>query len=337
MNRKFKIGVGIGVAAVILGGGGYWYSNIDKQKPEYAVQLAEQAIANHDRDFFYKVVNVDSVLNDSYNGLIEGLTDTDKTMGADAREAIKNFTQMLRNPLLASLKAAIDSYVETGTFNAQNNAGVNELLARTGIDKVEYRGVESVAIDPDDEDKAVARIKIYQPELANEDFILEVELDRNSDGDWQIVRLRNFQDFVNNINQTRRAQLDRYLEQTAEITARHDTTIREAEQKYASILALGTLGQENIRSDLRTLMLDVIKKDWEVRKQELFSVNVPRGAETLQNLRLKICDLEIGYAEDYAQWMEDKKASTIRAAEEKQRQSKALKAEVTALARRMAS
>lgn len=336
MNNKLKIGVGVGAAALILAGGGYFYYSLDTQKPEYAVQIAEQAIANHDKNYFYKFVNVDSVLDNSYEGIVDSLTDSDKTMTAEAREAVKDFTQMLKAPLILSLKTAIDSYIENGSFYAQSNAGISEILSRTGIDQIEYRGIDSVAISPNDETEATAKIRIYQPELAQE-FIIEAILNRGNDGNWQIVRLENFQTFVNSIGQVRRTQLDKYLDQIAEINSRHDTTIREAEQKYTSILALGTLGQESIRSDLRTLMLDVVKKDWEVRKQELFSLFVPPGARTLQNLWLRICDLEIGYAEDYAQWMEDKKATTVRAAEEKQRQSQILKADATALARRMSN
>ena len=84
-------------------------------------------------------------------------------------------------------------------------------------------------------------------------------------------------------------------------------------------------------------MLDVIKKDWQARKQELFSIKVPPEAQDLQNMRLKICDLEIDYANNYAQWLEDKKASTLRISEERQRQSNELKAEAATLLGKLSS
>lgn len=334
MNKKIKIGIGAGLAAIILGGGYCWYSNLDKHKPEYAVQIAEQAVTNHDKNYFHRYVDVDSVLDESYDGLIEGLTDSDQTLTPDAKDAVKNFSQMLRAPIIASLKAAVDSYVETGNFEAQSS--VNEILARTGIDKIEYRGLEGVTVNTFDENEAVARIKVYQPELAQE-FTITAVMKVNADGNWQIVRLQNFQELFSNLNQSRRTQLDRYLDQTAKIEASHDAAIREAEQKYDSILAAGALNQANTRVDLRALMLDVIKKDWEGRKQELFSVKVPPEAQDLQNMRLKICDLEIDYATNYAQWLEDKKASTLRISEERQRQSSELKAEAAALLSKLSS
>ena len=113
-------------------------------------------------------------------------------------------------------------------------------------------------------------------------------------------------------------------------------TINTAQQKYNSILEEGTLGQDKTRADLKTLMLD-IKKDWETRKQELSALNVPAGAKTLHNLRIKICDTEIAYAENYAQWMDDKKAITAKTAEDKKKLAQTLRAEDNALTRRMSN
>ncbi|MBQ7630891.1 MAG: hypothetical protein IJS81_11895, partial [Selenomonadaceae bacterium] len=78
-----------------------------------------------------------------------------------------------------------------------------------------------------------------------------------------------------------------------------------------------------------------VKKDWETRKVELLKLTVPQDAATLQNLRLKICDLEIAYAEGYAKWMDDKNAATVKAAEENHRQAQTLTLEAKTLAGRM--
>ena len=333
-SRKLKLGICAGVTAVIVGGGAYWYSNIDKGKPEYAVQIAEKAIAEHDREYFYRFVDVDSLLNENYGSLIDGLTDSERVLNDDTKDALKNFTEILKTPLLNSLKSAIDSYVATGDFNAQNNVGVQELLTRTGIDKIIYRGLDGVDVNPANENEATARIRIYQPELPRE-FILEVELSRRDNGEWKIVRLKNFQEFVNTLTSTRRSQLDNYLEKSNEIISRHDATILEAEQKYSKLAAFDALNQDSVRAEARSLVLDVYKKDWEERKQELFGLSVPKNAETLQNLYLKICNLEINYADDYAKWLEDKRPSTLKIAEDHQRQSQALKSEVEILLRRM--
>lgn len=330
MDRKLKLGVGAGIMALAIAYGGYSLLISGKDTPEYALQTVEKSVENHNKADFYKVVNLESILDDSYSSIVEGVTDADQTMTEDAKIAVKNFTEMLREPLLLSLKAAIDSYIETGIFNKEENASIKTLLERTGLDKFEYRGIVAVAINPKNSNEAAARVVVYQKELA-EDFIFNVVLRRNSEDNWQIVSVQNFQEFIDKLNAFRRAQLDEYLALSAEIDALHDEIIDDAEQKRKDILKGGTLGQDNIRAALKTLMLDVVKKDWEERKQELSELQIPYSAKTLHNLRIKICDLEIGYAEDFAQWMTDKKAETAKSAEDKKSQAQTLKVESAAI------
>ena len=336
MDRKLRMGVVAGAAILIFAGGGYFFLTSDKDKPAYALQTVEKAVENHNKADFYKVVDLESILDASYSSIVEGVTDADKSMTADARVAIKNFTEMLREPLLLSLKAAVDSYIEDGEFNKSENASVTTLLERTGFDRIKYRGVDSVEINPRNSGEATARVRIYQPEIDRE-FIFNVILRRNAKDDWQIVGLQNFQDFIDGLNKVRRVQLDKYLEDSAAVNSKHDEIISDAEEKYSEILEEGTLGKDKTRADLKALMLDVIKKDWAERRQELSNLSVPHGAKTLHNLRIKICDLQIGYAEDYAQWMDDKKADTAKSAEDKKKLAQTLQAEDNALTRRMSN
>ena len=330
--------VGVALIAII---GSYFFFHAKARTPEFALTAASEAIESHDSRAFNRAVDVDQLLNSSYDGFVDGLMESDRAMSPEAREAITNFTQMLRVPIINSLKTAIDAYVETGNLDGNvKDAGDEHLMAasdimdRAGLSKLEFRQVDNVIVDRNDPDRAVADIRFYQPET-DSDFVFKVVIERKEDENWRVVRIDNFSEFTEIVAKARRAALDKYLAQTAEINLRHDQTIREAEQKYGTILSLGSLGQDQTRVDLNVLLTDVVKKDWEVRKQELFSVEVPKAAETLQNLRLKICDLSIESAEDYARWMEDKKSTTAKAADDKRKQVQALMEEERLLISRM--
>ena len=334
MDRKLKLGIALGIMAFLVAWLGYRLLISGKDTPNYALQIVEKSVENHNKADFYKVVNLESILDDSYSSIVAGVTDADQSMTEDAKEAVKNFTEMLREPLLLSLKAAIDSYIETGEFNKEENASIKTLLERTGLDKFKYRKIEGVAINPKNSNEATARIAVFHTEL-NELVIFNVTLQRNAKDDWQIVAIQNFQQFIDRLNAFRRVQLDQYLEQSEEIIIRHNNAVYDAKQKYKEILEHGTLGQDEIRAEIKTLMLETVKKDWENRKQELSDLEIPNGAKTIHNLRMKICDLEIGYAEDYAQWMDDKKAETAKSADEKKNRAKTLDAEEDSLYRRL--
>ena len=331
MGTKIKIGICAGVVVIIAAVAAFYNFNLKTKTPEYALKIVEESIYNHDKENFYKHVDLKGILSTSYEGIIEGMTYTNKTMTEDARESVKEFTEMLRAPMLLSLESSIDSYVATGDFHEEDNIGVSELLKRTGFDKSIYRGIGEVV---ENDSQATADILIYHPELERE-FALKFVLKRDDSDVWKIIRVENFKDFITQINQVRRKKLDNYLNQSAEIISRHDKIIADAGQKYKSITSVGSLAQENTRSQLKDLMTNTFKKDWETRKVELLKLTVPPDAETLQNLRLKICDLEIAYSEGYAQWMDDKNAATVKAAEDKHRQAQTLIFEAKTLAGRM--
>ena len=338
MEKRIKMAAGAGIAAlaVAVAGGGYYYFHVRPDTPDYAIEAVSQSIKTHDVEEFHRAVDLDSVLDSGYDGLVDGLSEPTALTTPDAKDAIINFTQMLRAPIMLSLKAAVDSYVATGDLNAKANVGVMELIERTGLNDIEVRGVKNIQLNDANNNEAFADLVIYQPELGRE-FPMQIVLSRGKDDRWQVSRVQNFQEYVSQISQARRAQLDDYLTKAGEINARHDVLMREAEQKYGSILALGSLTQDDTRAELKKLLDEVFKKDWEARKQELFSLPVPKSAAPLHNLYMKICDLAIAAAQDYAKWMDDKNVATIKSAEGKIHQVQALFTEAAALAKRMTS
>ena len=346
-NRK-KYGIIAGIVAIILVIFGIinFFFNSPKDSPAYAVKMLQESIYNHDQVTFNSIVNVDRLLSTSFDSFVEGTIVSDESMPEEVKDHIVKFTQMLKVPMTESLKTAIKNYVEYGSFedrgqdeksqSAQdsNLIAASEILDRTGLSRTTFREIDSVKMIKDNDKQAVAFIKVYQQEIGRE-FTFEVLLEKSNQDVWRVVSIRNFKNFVELVNKARRDQLDTYLSETEPIISRHDETIRDAEQKYSKILSSGSLGKDETREKLRALMIDVVKKDWEERKQELFDIHVPQGAESLQNLRIKICDLSIESADLYAKWMNDKKAATVKEAEDKRKQVQVLLSEEKILVSRM--
>ena len=348
MSNRIRYGIIAGAVAVIIVIFGivHFFSNSRADAPIHSVKILQESITNHDQAKFNSVVNVDRLLSTSFDSFVEGMMASDRSMPEEAKDHVVKFTQMLKVPMTESLKTAIENYVAYGTFedrsqgdkskNTQdsNMMAVSEFLTRTGLDKATFRGVDSVKMVKGSDKQAIASINFFQSELARE-FTFEVLLEKSDKDVWRVVSIRNFRDFIELVNQTRRDQLDKYISETEAINSRHDKIIRDSEQKYSDILSSGSLGKDETRSSLKTLMNDVVKKDWEARKQELFDIDVPSGAESLQNLRIKICDLSIESAGLYAMWMDDKKAATVKEADEKRKQVQALLTEEKLLVSRM--
>ena len=338
MEKRIKMAAGAGLAALalIVAGGGYYHFHVKTDTPEYTIKTIQQSVEKHDTKTFYRLVNVDSVLDSSYDGLVEGLASTQRLPSPDTREAIKNFTEMLRGSLMLSLKSAIDSYVATGDLKVEENIGVVELLDRVGLNDATIRDVKNIEINDANKNEAFADLIIFQPELGKE-FPLQLILSRGEDNQWQVSRVQNFQEYVEAIGEARQANINDYLAKAGEINFQHDAEIREAEQKYGLILAAGNLSRKETRAELKNLINNIFKKNWEERKQELFSLPVPKDAESLHNLYMKICDLSISAAQDYVKWLDDNNPATIKVAEEKIHQVQTLTTEAADLAKRMTS
>jgi len=337
MNKRLRITIGAGLAAlaVIVAGGGYYNFHVRTDTPGYAIEVAGEALEEHDVKKFYRAVNLDSVLDSGYDGFIDGLTVAERTATPETKDAIRNFTQMFRVPMLASMKEAINSYVATGKLKADEFVGVREILERTGLNDIELRDVKNVELNDANRNEAFADVIIFQPELERE-FPVQVILSRDDDS-WKITRIKNFQDYVEQITQARRVQLDEYLTKASEINSRHDAAMREAEKKYGVVLSGGDLAKDETRAELKIMLIETFKSDWETRRQEFLDLHVPREAQPLQDLYVKICDLAVDAAQSYANWMDDRNSVTIKLAEERIRQVQTLMNDAATMARRMTS
>ena len=347
MSSRIKYGIiaGVTVAVSIIFVMINCFLNSRTDSPEYTIKILRESIHDHDKVKFNSVVDVDRLVSTSFDSFVEGMIDDDHSMSEELKDHIVQITQMLKLPMTEGLKIAIANYVEYGSFeyindgNSKNTQDPNlmaasEILERTGLNRINFRSIDSIKMLKDSDRQAVVTVKAYQSEIA-EEFTFEFMLEKNSNDMWRVVSIRNFSDFVKLVNKMRREQLDKYLDETDSIITKHDRTIREAEKKYSSILSSGSLGKDETRESLKKLMNDVIKKDWETRKQELFNVDVPKAAEPLQNIRIKICDLSRESAELYAKWMSDKKAATVKEADEKRKQVQILLSEEKILVSRM--
>ena len=334
---KGKVLLVLGILLLLGMGGIYWYLAVYAETPEYSVQMLQKSMEKHDKELFHDYVDLDTVLDDAYDDLVLGLIDAGEPMPEEAKAAVGDIVRVLKAPLITSFKAAIDSYVETGSWGTTGAEDVSmdfhQALMKSGLKDTSFRSIDEIVKD-EEAKEAIAKIRVYQAEAEGE-FVLEAVLTRTEDGIWRLERIRNFHDFVVFVGHARQKELERYVGTTADIMAKHDKAMREADFDFQRILAAGSLGEQETRAELKRLMRETVAEDWQARRDELEAVSVPAEAQSLHRLRLKICDLHIEYANGYAAWLDDKKAETLREAETKIKQARTLEQEARFLAKRM--
>lgn len=327
------------VAAVI--GCGIWYFSYYTKSPDYAVERIREAFEKHDQDMFLRYVDLDTVLDSATDALLLGVVEADEQMTSEAKASMMGYMRMFKTPMMMTFKQEILHYVASGGWSksdaevqAENPLDNNAVLSRTGLKGIEFRQIDYVTAD-EDAGTAVAGIRVFQSEIG-EEFVFAVELAQDEEKGWQVKSIQNFREFVMLVERSNKKLLIGYLEETQGIMEAHDMEVRDIEREVRETLQKGMLGNAATRETLRKLMVEKLIPAWESRKAALQSIAVPQAAETLHNLRLKIADLQIAYAQGYADWMEDKKASTLRDAEAKLKQARTLEGEAAILARHIA-
>ena len=338
---KIKLLGILAVIILILAGAGYWYFSIYTKSPDYSLKQIERSFNEHNKELFNKYVNLDGFLDSSYGGFVAGIMGTEHYSGNEAKVAVENLANMMKAPVISIMKEAINKYVEDGQWATQNQkenesgADAEQILLRSGLKSMEFRDILNVDVSQD-KSKAIAMVKVFQSEV-KEDFVFEVVLRPGEDGVWRVEEIANLGDFASTIGRARKREMENYMTETASIIRQHDESMHLAELKRQEILSSGSLGNQETRDALKKHMEEVEIKDWEKRMKELEAVLVPESAMTIQHLRLKICTLHIEYAKAYAEWMTDKKASTIKDADGKLKQARTLEQEEKVLVNRMSA
>lgn len=337
--KKRLIALGV-VLVLLVAAGGYWYVDIYTKTPEYTLKMVQEAVSDHNKEKLEKYVAVDHLLDTASDDMLDGLIQAMVPATGDTREAVSNLSRMFKTPVVTSLRTAVMNYVEYGSWTNQksDDNSVNSLVDadmivnRIGLPSIEFQKLDSMAVDKE-EGTALAKVRVLQTD-SNEEFVLDVELCQQEDGLWQVYEIVNFKDFIEKLQNIRQQQVKAYLEESSQLMAQHDAVIAESQQKITAILAGGTLGNDSIRGQVKRVSEEQVA-DWQSRKAELEAMEVPDAAGSLHRLRLKICDARIEAAANYAKWVDDKKAATIRASDNSMKIAKTLEKDAELLTKQV--
>ena len=333
---KLKVACAALLGVLLVFAGLFWYFRIYTKTPEYALRSIETALEQHDETLFLRHVRLDDVLNSGYDDFMMGTMDAEFGHSRESAAALEDFSKMLKPAFIKMLQDAVHTRLTTGAWPsvtpAEDGGDTENILSRIGVRDLEFREISNLTLHEDTQ-TAEADILVHQGE-ADTDFTFKILLKPSEDGDWQVISIQNLNEYAGVREQARRRRIAAYLEESNAIIERHDQTSAAAQLRLYSALGAGALGSQTTRDMARQIMEQEILVDWQERKNELEAISAPRSMQSLHQLRLKICDLHIAYAQGYATWMTDKNAATIRSAENSLRQAEVLEVEAAFLVQR---
>lgn len=339
MQLKKTAAVAVGILIIAGAGGAWWYKGVYTATPEYTIHMLEDAVEHNDKDLVYKYVDVEHLLDTTSDALLDGLVASTLPVNVDNKEALAGFTQMFKNPIMQSLHNAMDNYILYGNWSesskkdgAPSPVDGDLIVERTGLAKISYRSAEPVEVDKEN-GTAVVKVKIYQEE-ADAEYELNVQLVKKDDV-WQVYEVTNAREYIDFLSEARKKLLIEYMEKSGDIISAHDKIIRDIERDMHMMMTTGSLGDDSFRAEMKKIVLEKYMAEWQSQKAELEQLNVPAVANTLQKLRIRICDMNISYAENYAKWLDNKNVASLREAESSSKQARTLEQEAEKLAKQV--
>jgi|GEM_PF-1026964 len=203
LNRRLWLWVLVAALLIAASGAGYWYWTTT---PQYSLHCVAKAAKQHDLVAFKKYVDLESVTNRGVSQLMDTILNNPDEVQNDFAGLAKGFIEALKPALVEQITTEIESYIETGDFENENqdaSFSLDKLLKVTNgqsdpsfsIGKVKKEGKISVV-----------ELKIEVPEY-HKTLTADIKM-RDRDKYWQVAEISNFGTLVKEIEALEKAELD---------------------------------------------------------------------------------------------------------------------------------
>lgn len=194
------------LAAIAIAAAVAWYFAYWVKTPQYSLGLIGTAVQKHDFAAFEKHVDMETLYSSAYDNVVVASFGSERL----ASPILTALVQNIRNIAVPILIDQTRQYVNGDTMDEidpsdadspmlQNNgtAIVNSLKNKTGVNSMQYQGVEQVQKNGS---AAVVTIKVFDKEL-DKHFLVELAMQQLADGTWQISKIDNLKTLISERDQ----------------------------------------------------------------------------------------------------------------------------------------
>ena len=180
------------IAAVAMGVCNWQAMQKIQTLPAYSLKVIRDSIENHDAETFYKLVDVDKILNIAAEEILTAkINDGVDAMNYSTLE-LSNAYESQRQDFIDAAKIFLNQYLTTGKINFP--AEPTEMQAwfkKSGLATCSIKNYsEPTIID------GVAIVKVYfhNAEMSSS-FEVEIQLERISDTEWRVINAKGFEGY----------------------------------------------------------------------------------------------------------------------------------------------
>ena len=181
------------------------YSQL-KNFPINSLRNIQETIAKRDKENFYKLVDVDTVLDNAAEEILTEQINAELNSTTYSMQDIANVYNQRKPEFINAAKIAVEDYVSSGEVKFPDNlTPTQKWLKNSDINSCVIKHISKPAVK---ENSATSKIEFYNQSLLFS-FELEFALEKIDKNTWKIVGAKGFENYLVGLNRALQKKLER--------------------------------------------------------------------------------------------------------------------------------
>ena len=299
-NRRDKISIALLICIALCFGAWLWYFFVYTRTPEYALNGLQEAITQKDAAAFNRYVNMDLLTAKAYDDLTLDLFSYDASLTPQTKALFEKFYVLVKPQLTQGMEETIKTRISSGEWQLPDGSDIlkgrqlgidyERFLERTQLQNTTLLSIGEIKTNGRSADAEVH----IQDDYTQTEFTLELVLEQNDDGRWQVAYIKNYRAYLDTVSPLHNQDIANYIAATKTIVDDYNTKFSTQQTKFKNLTKTtrGRLSQSQ-KQGLKNLLEKEVIPSLQARQEKLAAIEVPNGATYLSQLRQKSTDLTI--------------------------------------------
>ena len=204
--KKFLLIIFLLIILVALGIGSFRAYNQLKNMPIKSMTNIQDTIDQRDTENFYKLVDVDNVLNTAAEEILTAQINSEINSTAYSMQEVANIYEQRKPEFISASKSAVNDYITGGKVNFQNNlTPTQKWLKDSEINSCVIKNISKPKVK---DNSATSKVEFYNQSLLFS-FEINFALEKIDNDTWKIVGATGFENYLAGLNRALKKKLER--------------------------------------------------------------------------------------------------------------------------------
>ena len=194
------------VVIFALGIGAFKLYSQMKNLPVNSMKKIQDTVANRDAENFYKLVDVEKVLDAAAQEILTARINSELGATAYSMQEIANVYEQRKPEFISAAKSAVDDYLASGSVKFPDNLSpTQKWLKDSDIDSCVVKEISKPVVK---DNTATSKVEFYNKSLLFS-FELNFALEKIDKNTWRIVGAEGFDNYLAGLNRALQKKLER--------------------------------------------------------------------------------------------------------------------------------